>query len=175
MGFTRDGSKALLACRDGTARLLAMAPLDVLTETSSTAATSSSLALERVFRGHTAAVLAVESSSDGSHVLTASADGSAKLFDVTDASCLQTFFGDGGHGHEEAPLVAAHFSPEADKVLTIQGGATGGTCRLFTSRSGSCEWTYGGDTKTILVATFSRPAVASCSAAGYSDSSRLCM
>merc|ERR1712232_519320 len=172
--FSRDGSKALLACRDGTARLMSVAPLESPTEAGS-AADSYTLALQRVFRGHSAAVLAVESSSDGSLVLTASADGSAKLFDVTDGSCLQTFFGDGGHGREEAPLVSAHFSLDAEKVLTINDGHTGGTCRLFNSKSGSCEWTYGGDNKTVLVATFSRPSVASCSAAGYSDSSRLCM
>eukprot|EP00929_Paragymnodinium_shiwhaense_P079852 TRINITY_DN41621_c0_g1_i1.p1 TRINITY_DN41621_c0_g1~~TRINITY_DN41621_c0_g1_i1.p1 ORF type:complete len:798 (-),score=203.71 TRINITY_DN41621_c0_g1_i1:39-2432(-) len=147
--LSADGRRLLLACRDGTARVLLLPGGADVVEASEGAAEGEelpALRLARVLRGHVDAVLFACFSPDESSILTASADGTAKLFDAADGTCLQTFA-----GHGEA-VASAAFSANGSRVLTVTQGK--GVVRLFDADSGKCEWSFGGGAKRANCAVF---------------------
>uniref|UniRef100_A0A7S2NIR5 Uncharacterized protein n=1 Tax=Alexandrium andersonii TaxID=327968 RepID=A0A7S2NIR5_9DINO len=72
-------------------------------------------------------------STDGAIVLTASDDGTAKLWSVSSGQCVRTFEGHAGAVH------SAVFSADDSWVLTTSGD---GTARLWCATSGRCTQTF---------------------------------
>eukprot|EP00928_Gymnodinium_smaydae_P043094 TRINITY_DN28955_c0_g1_i1.p1 TRINITY_DN28955_c0_g1~~TRINITY_DN28955_c0_g1_i1.p1 ORF type:complete len:674 (-),score=156.08 TRINITY_DN28955_c0_g1_i1:36-2057(-) len=143
--YSADGLQVLLACQDGTARLFSVG--------------EGRLELLRVFRGHTGAVLSasfVTRDGAATAVVTASTDGTARVYDADDATCLQEFVPPqqaGGGGTTE--ISVSRLSPKADKVLLVSQPA--GVASLFDIASGKCDWAFGGGGRSVLCASFSTP------------------
>src|SRR6266508_3625592 len=68
--------------------------------------------------GHTAAVRSARFSPDGNRVLTASADGTARIWEVASGTCLRVL-----SGHAEA-LHSAEWSPDGAQIVTICSDGT---------------------------------------------------
>jgi WD40 repeat protein len=84
--------------------------------------------LDRVLVGHTAAVRAAAFSPDGARVITASKDGTVRVWDVaTGASVLALKGLNGG-------VLAAGFSPDGARIVTTDEG---GDVRVWDARSGA--------------------------------------
>ena len=81
-----------------------------------------------VLRGHTAEVVSAEFSADGTRVVTAGWDGTARLWDVGDSSAAGVL-----RGHRK-PVGDAVFSPDGTLVATA---GDDGTTRIWTTATGA--------------------------------------
>jgi conflict system STAND superfamily ATPase/WD40 domain-containing protein len=97
--------------------------------------------------GHTDDVLSVEVSGDGSHVVTASKDGDARIWDAQTGESLRTLRGHGG------TVFDASFSPNGQWVVTA-GPATAG---LWVVRTGERIWFLQGHEGHLIAAAFRGP------------------
>ena len=80
--------------------------------------------IKATFTGDTDAITSVAFSSDGKYVLTASADSTARVWDLEHpAQALRIFF-----NHRASPVWAVAFSPDGTEVLT---GDRNDTARLW--------------------------------------------
>mgnify|MGYP002620102158 CR=1 FL=1 len=86
--------------------------------------------IEFPFSGHTAPILAVTYSADGTRLLTGSADGTAKIWDRETGAVLVSLEGDGGH---EGPVRGVAFSPNGSQVIT---GSDDNTAKLWDTATG---------------------------------------
>jgi energy-coupling factor transporter ATP-binding protein EcfA2 len=91
-------------------------------------------ALRATLRGHTAPLTAVELSPDGKRVLTASADGTARVWSA-DGTGPSTVI----RGHR-GPITAASISPDGQRVLTTSEDGT------------ACVWNLAGDPAPVKIA-----------------------
>ncbi|MBL9134773.1 MAG: serine/threonine protein kinase [Verrucomicrobiales bacterium] len=82
---------------------------------------------ERTFRGHAARVWSANFSSDGQHVVTASDDGTAKVWEVATGHAVRTL-----PGHEDWVRSAA-FSPDGRRIVT---GSKDCIARIWDATSG---------------------------------------
>jgi WD40 repeat protein len=96
--------------------------------------------------GHSNQVNAVVASSDGKRILTASRDGTARIWDFSTARLLQVL-------HHYGQVICADFSSDGKRVAT--GGADG-IIRLWDSESGECLWKIKGHTDQVSAVRFSR-------------------
>ena len=90
-------------------------------------AASAAYAYRAVLRGHEASVYSAQFSADGRTVLTASDDGTARLWDVASGKELRAL-----RGHED-PVLSAQFSADGTTVLTASADRT---ARLWDVASG---------------------------------------
>jgi WD40 repeat protein len=102
---------------------------------------------EVTLKGHRADVLSVEVSRDGSHVVTASKDGDARIWDARTGNTLWVLSGHGG------TVFDASFSPNGRWVVT-GGPATAG---LWDAATGERVYFLRGDGRKIRVAAFTSP------------------
>lgn len=98
----------------------------------------------RRLTGHLGPVRVVAFSRDGRHLLTASDDGTVKVWDVGTGCLLRSL------GHDGAVL-AASWSPDGQKIVT---GGAGGQVRVW-SAAGDCIAAINGHTHDVLAASFS--------------------
>ena len=96
--------------------------------------------------GHTMPVLALALSPDGTKMVTASQDTTAKLWDTATGELIETFTGHSGIVYDVA------FSPDATQVLT---GSMDKTARLWSVATGQTLRTYAEHTKGINAVAFS--------------------
>lgn len=89
---------------------------------------SSNGSILQTFEGHGKSVLSVRFSSDGRHLLTASRDQKARIFDVETGKTLLEF------GHAVTFPNCAAISPDDSLVAT---GSENGQCRIWDSTSGT--------------------------------------
>lgn len=94
-------------------------------------------------RGHGDLVTDVEFRQDGRVVVTASNDGTARIWDVADEATIRTL-----RGHKSF-VESAIFSPDGRSVLT---GSADGTARVWDASTGRELWSYYGP---VLDAAFS--------------------
>mmetsp|Transcript_127684 Transcript_127684/g.408720 ORF Transcript_127684/g.408720 Transcript_127684/m.408720 type:complete len:589 (-) Transcript_127684:83-1849(-) len=87
--------------------------------------------------------LAVQSAA---FLATASDDGTARLWDVSEGHCLRTL-----EGHTAAAR-CVHFSPSCSHLVT---GSSDGTARLWSVEDGTCLWILEGHAESIRSASFS--------------------
>ncbi len=99
-----------------------------------------------VLRGHQDIVSSVAFSPDGSRVLTASSDGTARLWEASTGKLLATF-----EGHT-ASVEAVAFSPDGFRVLTA---SQDNTARLWEASTGKLLATLQGHTGFVRAAVFS--------------------
>jgi len=129
--FSPDGSLAVTASGDGTARIW-----DVGTG-----------AEARVLRGHLGGGLnSVEFSPDGARVLTASNDWTARLWDVATGAQLAVLAGHGG------PVWRAKFNGDGSRIVTSSFDRT---ARVWDAASGKALALLVGHTLPVVDATFS--------------------
>eukprot|EP01012_Entosiphon_sulcatum_P003106 TRINITY_DN10874_c0_g1_i2.p1 TRINITY_DN10874_c0_g1~~TRINITY_DN10874_c0_g1_i2.p1 ORF type:complete len:1573 (-),score=173.08 TRINITY_DN10874_c0_g1_i2:7-4725(-) len=95
--------------------------------------------------GHTERVGSAVFSPDGTKIATASFDGTAKIFDVRSATCLQTLT-----GHTQ-PVAYAEFSHDGTRVVTA---GHDNVAKLFDVATGGCLLTLTGHTSEVLSARF---------------------
>jgi WD40 repeat protein len=107
-----DGTRAVTASEDGTARIWNVA-------------THTALA---TLRGHESAVTDAAFSPDGARVLTASSDATARVWDAASAASLAVL-----RGHD-AEVTSAAFSPDGVRVLTA---SIDDTARVWDAASGA--------------------------------------
>mmetsp|Transcript_30378 Transcript_30378/g.76819 ORF Transcript_30378/g.76819 Transcript_30378/m.76819 type:complete len:391 (-) Transcript_30378:41-1213(-) len=118
-----------------------------------------------VLRGHHDAILAAQFSPDGNAVITASSDGTARLWDVASLimsfanldrfnpghartlQCIQTF-----RGRDGEIVRSAAFSPHGPRVLTA---AIDRSLHLWDLRTGECVSTFSGFGGGVLSMAFS--------------------
>jgi hypothetical protein len=81
----------------------------------------------RNYSGHTSAVGAAAFSADGSRIVTASQDQTAKVWDATTGAVIATLKGQFG-------ISSAEFSPDGSRVVT---GGMDGTVRIWDAKSGA--------------------------------------
>eukprot|EP00913_Durusdinium_trenchii_P009252 g8696.t2 len=102
--------------------------------------------LLQVFKGHTAHVYHASFSCDGSKVVTASADDTARIFATSSGECLQTLA-----GHASA-VYKAVFSPDDAQVLTAAADTFAG---LFDVQSGEFLKYFAEHRLAVHIADFS--------------------
>ena len=100
----------------------------------------------QTFSGHDNFVLSAAWSSDGASVLTASMDGTAKLWRATTGECVQTLSG------HDAVVRSAVWSASGTFVLTASND---GTAKLWDAANGTCTQTYSGHDETLFSAVLS--------------------
>ena len=98
------------------------------------------------FSGHTDGVLTAAFSPDGSRVVTASKDRTARLWDAKTGAALATL-----SGHTGA-LISAAFSPDGSRIVTASGD---NTARLWDAKTGAALATLSGHTDGVRIAAFS--------------------
>jgi WD40 repeat protein len=96
--------------------------------------------------GHTSRLTSTAFSSNGTRVVTASKDGTARLWDAETGSPLATL---GGH---KATIMKAVFSPDGTRLVTV---CADGTAGLWHAESGTLFATLDGHTSEIDSASFS--------------------
>jgi WD40 repeat protein/serine/threonine protein kinase len=100
---------------------------------------------KRSFVGHTGGIRDAAFSLDSKRLLTASEDGTARVWDVREGKELAVFR---AHG---APVLSGSFSPDGSLALTVCGK---GTARLWDPATGEERLTLGGDGKIVKEARF---------------------
>ena len=100
-----------------------------------------------LFKGHSGQIFGVTISPDGSHVLTGSADGTAKLWDMNGHN-IRTFHGHNGH---TGAIFGVAFSPGGDSILT---GSFDSTAKIW-DIEGEVIRTLHGHSERLLNVTFS--------------------
>ena len=80
--------------------------------------------------GHSSSIVSTNFNHDGSYVVTASADGTAKLWRVQDGTHVQTLI-----GHNDG-LTAAQFSPDGTRILTSSARENDLTARIWETSTG---------------------------------------
>jgi WD40 repeat protein len=101
---------------------------------------------QKFIAGHTAGVLSVAFSPDGTHALSGSDDQTVKLWEVSSGLCLKTL-----KGHTDSVLSVA-FSPDGTHALS---GSDDQTVKLWEVDSGLCLKTLEGHTDSVLSVAFS--------------------
>jgi WD40 repeat protein len=117
--FSSDGEYVVTTCADGTARVWSLRHADFL----SAGQGRQTIA---ILRGHTAPVHHASFSPDGQLVVTASADGTARLWRAQSGEPVAVL-----RGHTDA-VYSAHFSPDGTRVITASAD---GSTRIFLTRS----------------------------------------
>ena len=112
LALSPDGSRLVVAGRDGTARVFD--------------ARAGGQAV-RTLRGHRKSISTVAFDREGERVVTASDDGSARVWDVGDGRTLLTL------RHDGSPVNSAAYSPDGERVVTAGGD---GTARVWDGDSG---------------------------------------
>ena len=102
--------------------------------------------LARVFTGHDSAVRSAVFSSDNDRILTASYDGTARLWDGQTGTLIYPLEGHGGQ------VYTAVFSGDGDRILTA---SSDGTARLWNARTGTLIHTLEGHGDQVYTAVFS--------------------
>jgi len=108
--------------------------------------TGFSCELSAVLQGHNSLVLAATFSSNGRWLLTASADQTARVWDVATGGELATL-----QGHE-APIISAVFSSDGTRALT---GSHDATARLWETAAGKELLVLRGHKRILTTASFS--------------------
>jgi WD40 repeat protein len=101
-----------------------------------------------VLRGHTAAIIALHFSPNGDRLITASKDGSARIWDVASGSEQVALSGGGG------TVSDARFSPDGNRVLTF---TQWGEARLWHASSGELIASINDQPQKLVVAAGSEP------------------
>jgi WD40 repeat protein len=109
-------------------------------------ASASDCYFQLAFVGHTTEVNSATFSPDGTRVLTASSDRTARVWDVRTGATLLVL-----RGHTSL-LWSAAFSPDGKRILTASGD---NTARLWDASTGAALVTLSGHTKAVLTASFS--------------------
>merc|ERR1712096_581765 len=91
-------------------------------------------------------VLSSVVSADGSSILTASADSTAKIWDASTGECKQTLAG------HEGMVFSAVLSVDGSRVLT---GSRDFTAKIWDASTGECKQTLSGHKGSVLSAAFS--------------------
>jgi WD40 repeat protein/serine/threonine protein kinase len=102
--------------------------------------------LDLTLAGHNGNVNAAAWSPDGTRVVTASDDDTARVWDASSGRLLFTLA-----GHTQ-PLWSASFSPDGSHIATA---SSDGTARLWDARTGQALATFTGHTGEVHVAVFS--------------------
>ena len=97
-------------------------------------------------KGHSAPVYSAAFSPDGSRVVTASGDKTAKVWDANSGAQLLTL-----KGHTEG-LASAAFSPDGSRVVTTSGDKT---AKVWDSNTGAVLCTLNGHSAHVASASFS--------------------
>ena len=84
---------------------------------------------ETILANHTEGLTSACYSPDGKHIVTASWDESAMVWDVATGACLATLTGDGGE------VVDARFNPDGTRILTASHGRTAQVWDTATGKS----------------------------------------
>jgi WD40 repeat protein len=100
----------------------------------------------RVLRGHQQAVNDVAFTPDGTHLATASGDGTARIWDTTTGTTLTTLT---GHDH---PVYGVAFSPYGTRLATTSHD---GTARIWDTTSGTTLTTLTGHNGPVTAIAFS--------------------
>lgn len=99
-----------------------------------------------VLKGHDAPINAISFNSDGSKVVTASDDKTARLWDTATGNSITTL-----RGHHDAEVVSAVFSADGSRVLTA---SKDGTARLWDVATGLLLATLRGHKEPLIDAMF---------------------
>jgi WD40 repeat protein len=102
--------------------------------------------LQMALMGHAGWVTSAVFSPDGTRIVTASRDGTARLWDATTGATLVTLV-----GHTDAVLFAA-FSPDGSRVVTASDDTT---ARLWDAKTGAQLATLPGHIGSVISAAFS--------------------
>lgn len=106
----------------------------------------SNLRVLAVFRGHTGAVQMAAYSRDGSRIVTAAADGTARIWDARTTKQLLVL-----HVERKGSLQDAQFSPDGSKVVTC---GIDHLTRVWNAHTGRLIATLKGDTDWVDTAVF---------------------
>ena len=109
-------------------------------------ASSSQCPFRLAFAGHKAAVLRTAFSPDGGRVITASADGTGRVWDAASGSTIATLSG------HQGPVNTATFSPDGSRILTASDE---NTARLWDAASGAALAIFSGHVAPVNFAAFS--------------------
>jgi len=146
IAFSRALAATALNNLDTDPELSALLALHGLTEAQTIEAQNAlhtalpALHLQRTLAGHTGSVFGVEISPDGKRAITASADKTAKVWDVATGKLLLTL-----EGHAET-LSDPAYSPDGIHVATADHG---GTAKVWDARTGAELLTLSGHTGAI--------------------------
>ncbi len=102
--------------------------------------------LVKNLKGHSGRLYGIRFSQDGEHVVTASADQTAKIWEIPSGRLITTLRGHTAH------VFAADFSPNSRRVVTASGD---GTARIWQAGSGNQLQELRGHTQPVLAAVFS--------------------
>ncbi len=141
--FDGRGGRVVTASEDGTARVWRLR-----SAVPGSGHPGSGHPAVAVLEGHTGAVLTASFSPDGKRVLTASADGTARLWPADAAGAPRVLAG------HEGPVSSAELSPGGERVVTASGD---GTARI---------WPVAGGSPILLAGHYSAVWMASFSADG---------
>ena len=86
---------------------------------------------KQTLSGHGHGVLSAVFSADGSRIVTASLDRTAKIWDSSNGECKQTLC---GHGHE---VLSAVFSADGSRIVTASVDCT---AKIWVSFTGECTF-----------------------------------
>lgn len=102
--------------------------------------------LQKVLHGHEKRVWSVAFSPDGSHIVTASADHTARVWNAQSGAAVAIL-----RGHQNS-VVSAAFSPDGNRIVTT---SLDNTARLWDARSGRETFVLSGHKDLVPNATFS--------------------
>jgi WD40 repeat protein len=139
--FSPDGQRALSGSGDGTLRLWSGVAIPALNP-----ATDETGEVPRVFTGHTSIVSSVAFSPDGQRALSASWDGTLRLWDVATGETLRVLV---GHTHHISDVA---FSPDGQRALS---GSHDTTLRLWDIATGETLRVFEGHTDWVSSVAFS--------------------
>ena len=78
-------------------------------------------------RGHNDEILDVSFNATGSKLVTASADGTSRVFNTVNGACQAILIG------HEGEISKICFNPQGTRILTASSDKTGKRCKLFTA------------------------------------------